>query len=98
MKKLFFVLGLSLMTNMVFANNKDKVKSEATETTACCTRSSSSGQPGTAGYVSVTVTKCVGAATRSDAMVGACHNASVAAAAAVKSLEDSSLTLVPTNH
>lgn len=83
-----------LMSGGVFAND---IAEEKVDTTACCTRTSSSGQPGTVGYVSVTVTKCHGGRTREDAYSAACRNASSAAAAAVKSLEDSTVIIIPTN-
>jgi len=61
------------MTSVTFANSRERKEARETSTSACCTRSIESGQPGTAGYVSVTITKCQGVATDSAAKVVACH-------------------------
>jgi hypothetical protein len=101
MKKLFLMSSMLLLTSGVFANDiaEDKQKRNLDlAVTACCTSTETSGQAGTPSYVSVTVTKCAGGATRSDAHAAACANASRAAIAAVKSLEDSQVTIYPIKH
>lgn len=88
------------MNTCVFANEIfiSKIKNDPkSDTTACCTVTETSGALGTTSYVSVTVTKCFGGKTRSDAYSAACANASSAAKAAVKSLADSQVTISPTN-
>ncbi len=66
------------------------------DTTACCTRTSSSGNPGTSSFISVSVTKCYGGKTHNDAYVAACHNASLAAENVVKALKETTVTIFPT--
>lgn len=80
----------------VFSEEKTKKIDSEIDTTACCTRTSSSGEAGTPSFVSVTVTKCYGGKTREAALVAACHNASAAAALAVASLVNTTVDVIPT--
>lgn len=84
MKKLFFILSLSLITSGMFANEVKEKKKKVD--TACCTQTASHGEPNTTGYVSVTVTKCQGANDHNAAKVAACHNALAAARNSVNAL------------
>lgn len=103
MRKIILVVGLTLLTTGVFANEGKKSKKSKDlenynlDQTACCTGTASVGSPGTVGYVSVTVTKCHTSLEYNTAKIAACHNANVAAKKAVASIEDSYVVISGSN-
>lgn len=93
MKKLFFILSMSLMTTGAFASNEVKEKKKKA-VTACCTQSDSHGEPNSLGYVSVTITKCEEAKDHNTAKVAACNNALAAARKSVNALIGSKVQII----
>lgn len=92
MKKLFFILSLSLTTIGAFASNE--VEQEFEPVTKCCTRSANNGKEGAA-YISVTVTMCTTSASGNGhaASAHACSNALTNAQKSVSAIEDFSVTI-----
>lgn len=100
MKKLFIITCLFAVANTVSAKDKKKeIKvNPKTVYTYCCARSASAGTPGTAGYLSVTVTSCLSGSDETLVRFSACQRASDLAKAAVKYLAEAEYTVTISNQ
>jgi len=64
---------------------------------ACCSVTESVGEPGQAGYLSITIKKCIDDPNSSFSVVhaAACNNAQIAAKNAIRELAPKTVVLVP---